>query len=231
VRIVAPADGATVPPTVTVETAATGLIVEPAGEIHEGAGHMHILVDTDFTPPGEIILRDDQHRHLFRGELTTTLALTPGVHVLRLQFSDSAHVALDGEQYRDQITVTVASPVTGTAAAETQPGVRFVTPADGATVPPTVTVEMTATGLVVEPAGEIHEGAGHMHILLDTDFVPPGEIILTDDQHLHFGQGQLTTTLALTPGMHVLRLQFANGAHIALEGEQYQDQITVTVAD
>jgi LysM repeat protein len=116
-------------------------------------------------------------------------------------------------------------------AVETQPGVRFVTPANDATVPPTVTVEMTATGLVVEPAGEIREGAGHMHILVDTDFVPPGEIILTDAQHLHFGKGQLTTTLALEPGMHVLRLQFANGAHIALEGEEYQDEITVTVAE
>jgi hypothetical protein len=112
-----------------------------------------------------------------------------------------------------------------------EPGVRFVTPVNGATVAPTFTVEMAATGLTVEPAGEIHEGAGHMHILVDTDFTPPGEVILTDDQHLHFGKGQLTTTLTLDPGVHVLRLQFANGAHIALDGEEYQDEITVTVAE
>jgi hypothetical protein len=30
-------------------------------------------------------------------------------------------------------------------------------------------------------------------------------------------------------GVHTLRLQVANGAHIALEGEQYRDEITVTV--
>jgi hypothetical protein len=33
----------------------------------------------------------------------------------------------------------------------------------------------------------------------------------------------------LEPGEHVLRLQFANGAHIALDGPAYRDEITVTV--
>jgi hypothetical protein len=125
--------------------------------------------------------------------------------------------------------------VTGTTAAageagSTAPGVHFVSPATGATVPPTFTVQMAANGLTVEPAGEIHEGAGHMHILVDTDFTPPGDVILKDAQHLHYGQGQLTATLGLDPGVHVLHLQFANGAHIALDGDQYRDTITVTVA-
>jgi hypothetical protein len=39
----------------------------------------------------------------------------------------------------------------------------------------------------------------------------------------------MTTTLELEPGLHTLRLQVANGAHLALEGEQYRDTITVTV--
>ena len=229
VRFVTPVNGATVAPTFTVEMAANGLTVEPAGEIHEGAGHMHILVDTDFTPPGEVILNDAQHLHFGKGQLTTTLTLDPGVHVLRLQFANGAHIALDGDQYQDEITVTVAAG--GAASTGAEPGVRFVTPVNGATVAPTFTVEMAATGLTVEPAGEIHEGAGHMHILVDTDFTPPGEVILNDAQHLHFGKGQLTTTLTLDPGVHVLRLQFANGAHIALDGDQYQDEITVTVAE
>ena len=48
---------------------------------------------------------------------------------------------------------------------------------------------------------------------------------------IHFGQGQLTTTLDLEPGEHTLRLQFADGAHIALDGDQYRDEITVVVAE
>jgi len=110
-------------------------------------------------------------------------------------------------------------------------GVRFVQPLDGAVVSPTFDVVMEAPGLTVEPAGEIHEGAGHMHILVDTDFVEPGELIISDEQHLHFGKAQLSTSLTLTPGVHVLNLQFGNGAHIALEGEEYRDTITVTVAN
>ena len=108
-------------------------------------------------------------------------------------------------------------------------GVRFVTPQDGAVVSPTFGVEMAAKGLTIEPAGEIHTGAGHFHILVDTGFVAPGELIPFDDHHLHFGKGQVTTTLELKPGVHTLRLQFANGAHFALAGAQYRDAITVTV--
>ncbi|MEZ4614516.1 MAG: DUF4399 domain-containing protein [Caldilineaceae bacterium] len=106
----------------------------------------------------------------------------------------------------------------------------FVAPLDGAVVAPTFVVTMAATGLVVEPAGAIHPDAGHFHILVDTDFVPAGDVIITDDQHIHFGKGQMTTTLTLEPGEHLLRLQFANGAHIALDGDEYRDTITVTVA-
>ncbi|MEZ4734128.1 MAG: DUF4399 domain-containing protein [Caldilineaceae bacterium] len=223
VHFVSPTDGATVSPTFMVEMAATGLTVEPAGVINEGAGHFHILVDTDFVPAGEVIITDEQHLHFGKGQYTTTLELEPGEHVLRLQFANGAHIALAGEAYQDTITVTVAEDENA------GPRVHFVSPTDGATVSPTFMVEMAAAGLTVEPAGVINEGAGHFHILVDTDFVPAGEVIITDEQHLHFGKGQYTTTLELEPGEHVLRLQFANGAHIALAGEAYHDEIIVTV--
>jgi hypothetical protein len=107
VQIVSPADGAVVPRQFEVTMAATELTVEQAGEVREGAGHMHLLVNTDYIAAGDLIPRDAQHIHYWQGELTGTLTLEPGVHVLRLQFSDGAHIALEGDQYRDQITVTV----------------------------------------------------------------------------------------------------------------------------
>ena len=76
-------------------------------------------------------------------------------------------------------------------------GVRFVSPRNGATVPPTFTVVMAANGVKVEPAGEIHANSGHMHILVDEDFVEAGEIIVNDATHLHFGKGQITTTISI----------------------------------
>ena len=56
-------------------------------------------------------------------------------------------------------------------------------------------------------------------------------MIPDDPQHLHYGQGQTTVTLDLEPGEHTLRLQFADGLHTALEGEQYRDTITVVVSE
>jgi hypothetical protein len=112
-----------------------------------------------------------------------------------------------------------------------EPSVRIVQPADGATVPTTFTVLMFVEGMTVEPAGEIREGAGHLHILVDTDFVLAGQIIPRDEQHLHYGDGSTQAEITLTPGTHTLRLQFADGAHQAFEGEGYTDEITVTVTE
>jgi hypothetical protein len=222
VRFVEPAAGTVVSPSFGVVLTATGLVIEPAGAIREGAGHLHVLIDTDFVPPGDVVVNDEQHIHLGQGQVTTTLQLEPGEHILRLQFTNGAHIALDGEEYRDTITVTVAADADG-------PSVRFVEPVDGAVVPPEVDVVLAATGLIIEPAGVIREGAGHLHILIDTDFVPAGDVVVNDEQHIHLGQGQVTTTLQLEPGEHILRVQFTNGAHIALAGEDYRDTITVTV--
>ena len=194
-----PSHRAIVPPTFVVKMGALGLTVEPSGEINPDAGHMHILVDTDFTAPGEIIPTDEQHLHFGDGSVETELTLSPGAHTLRLQFADGAHTALEGEQFQDMITVIVEEGAPAQS-------VRFAQPTDQATVPTMLDVVMAATGLVVEPSGAINEGAGHFHILVDTDFVAAGQIIPTDEQHLHYGKGQLTSL----PRTHARR------AHAAL---------------
>ena len=219
-----PADGATVNSPFEVVMAATGLIVEPSGEVNEGAGHFHILVDTDFITAGEVIPTDDQHLHYGKGQTTVSVELEPGEHTLRLQFADGLHTALEGDQYRDTITVVVEE-------GDATPSVSFTQPADGATVTSPFEVVMAATGLIVEPSGEVNEGAGHFHILVETDFITAGEVIPTDEQHLHYGKGQTTASVELEPGEHTLRLQFADGLHTALEGDQYRDTITVVVEE
>lgn len=223
VRFVTPTDGATVPPQFPVVMAASGLIIEPAGEIHDNAGHFHILVDADFVPPGEVAIKDDQHLHYGKGQITTTLTLTPGLHTLRLQYANGGHIALEGEQYRDQITVTVANDAPARQ-------VMFVEPSDGAMVTTTVQVKMAVVGLILEPAGPVSRpDAGHLHLLVDSDFVAAGQGIPKDEKHLHLGKGQRTATVELTPGEHTLRLQMADGNHIALAGDEYRATIKVTV--
>ncbi len=95
--------------------------------------------------------------------------------------------------------------------------VSFAEPTDGASVANPVKVRMEATNFTVEPAGQVREGAGHFHIMIDTECAPPGEVIPNDDSHRHYGQGQKDADLTLQPGEHELCLQFADGAHKALD--------------
>jgi len=202
----------------------TGVNLQPAANGVPGAGHMHILIDSDFIPAGQAIPKDETHLHFGNGATTAEISLSAGSHVLRLQFADNNHIALAGDQYHDQIVV---SAVDGAP----EQGIRFVTPSAEATVPPTFTVVMAATGMSVEPAGTVQENAGHFHLLIDEPFVADGSAIPSDATHIHLGKAQLTTTVTLTPGTHLLRLQFADGLHRALPGDQYRAEEQVTVKE
>ena len=87
--------------------------------------------------------------------------------------------------------------------------VFFLSPKDGGEVSSPLKVQMGVEGMKVQPAGEIVEGTGHHHIIIDTDPVKKGTVVGSDAQHLHFGKGQTETELTLSPGKHTLQLQFA----------------------
>jgi len=92
-----------------------------------------------------------------------------------------------------------------------------------------VTVQMMVHGMTVQPAGEVIEGSGHHHIIINGEPVAEGEVVPSDEQHIHFGGGQTETELELPPGEHTLTLQFANGMHQSY-GPDWSKAITVTVA-
>lgn len=112
-----------------------------------------------------------------------------------------------------------------------EPLVRFAEPRDGSNVAAPVRVVMAAENFTVEPAGDgsVHDGAGHLHIMVDTPCVEAGSTIPKDETHLHFGDGSTETALELAPGEHTLCLQAADGAHTALPGAGMKHSITVTV--
>ncbi len=109
------------------------------------------------------------------------------------------------------------------------PQVRFVSPENGAAVSSPVHVVMEAQNFTVEEAGEINEGAGHLHIMVDAPCVPVGEIVPKDETHLHYGDGSTEAHLELAPGEHTLCLQAADGAHTALPGSGITQTITINV--
>ncbi|MBT0963669.1 DUF4399 domain-containing protein [Denitromonas iodatirespirans] len=106
--------------------------------------------------------------------------------------------------------------------------VHFAEPADGATVPQEFTVKMGVEGMKVQPSGELMEGTGHHHLIIDGKPIPAGTAVPADDTHLHFGKGQTETKVKLAPGKHTLTLQFADGLHQSY-GPDLSKTITVTV--
>lgn len=106
--------------------------------------------------------------------------------------------------------------------------VFFVSPKDGDTVTSPVQIQMGIEGMVIEPAGQIKDGSGHHHIIVDADPIPKGTLVPADAQHWHYGKGQTDAQLTLAPGQHTLQLQLANGVHLSY-GEQLSSKVTITV--
>jgi len=110
---------------------------------------------------------------------------------------------------------------------EAEASVSFTSPEDGDTVASSVKVAMEAEGITIEPAANgVRDGAGHLHIMIDTDCLAEGEAIPNDDTHKHYGMAQTEAELVLAPGEHELCLQAGNGAHSALP---ITDKISITV--
>jgi hypothetical protein len=109
-------------------------------------------------------------------------------------------------------------------------GVFFVNLKDGDVVKSPVFVEMGVNGMEVEPAGNLSEGKGHHHIIIDGSFIEKGTMVPKDETHLHYGGGQTSDSLILSPGKHTLTMQFADGLHQSY-GEDLSNTISVTVEE
>lgn len=108
------------------------------------------------------------------------------------------------------------------------PRVFFITPKAGDTISGEFTVKFGVEGMKIAPAGQIVPGTGHHHLIVDGGAIAKGEVIPTDDKHIHFGKGQTETKLKLAPGVHTLTLQFADGAHRSY-GEPMSTTIQINV--
>lgn len=115
------------------------------------------------------------------------------------------------------------------AEASGEASVSFASPVDGDVVTSPVAVEMSADGVTIEPAGEVNDGAGHFHVMVDEACLDAGETIPGDSEaHLHFGKAQTETEIELEPGEHTLCLQVGDGEHTALG---ITDTVTFTVEE
>ena len=96
--------------------------------------------------------------------------------------------------------IALATPFAASAKAKNS--VLFTNVKDGETVPSKFTYKFDVTGYTVSPAAEgLIDGTGHHHMIVDgPKFTPPGEVILMDATHKHYGKGQTEGELELEPG-------------------------------
>lgn len=121
----------------------------------------------------------------------------------------------------------------GNAYAATSPAgaeISILAPQEGALLSGPVTVRFGVKGMDIAPAGEVKDNSGHFHLLIDTDELPAaGQPIAKDEHHLHFGNGQMQTTLTLAPGEHSLQLVLGDGAHVPHTPPVISKRIKITV--
>ena len=127
--------------------------------------------------------------------------------------------------YKQIIAAVAMSGIAGVALAQS---VNFLAPADGATVSSPFKVQFAVNGMEVKPAGVMDANTGHHHLLINAELVKTGEVVPTDEHHLHFGKGQTEAEVKLPPGKYTLTMQFANGAHQSY-GAPLSKSIKVTV--
>ena len=140
------------------------------------------------------------------------------------------------------LTLLLSVAAIGNAAAQETPSspgakVYFVNLSDGDTVTAPFKVIFGLSGMGVAPSEIEKKGTGHHHLLIDRPPLGEGEdgedelelSLPTDENHLHFGNGQTETTLKLDAGTHTLQLVLGDHAHVPHSPPVVSKVITITV--
>ncbi len=113
------------------------------------------------------------------------------------------------------------------------PRVLFVQPQEGAQVKSPVRFEFGIENYQLSPvpAGTVETarpGMGHHHLGVDTDCLPDGQIIPPGTPSwVHFGKGDTTIEMQLSPGPHKFALQLGDDLHRTQPGLCATISITV----
>jgi hypothetical protein len=112
------------------------------------------------------------------------------------------------------------------------PRVYFSEPKDGAMVKSPVHIVFASDMYTIAPVppGEVTQvrsGTGHYHLGVDTKCLEPGAVIPKADPWIHFGMGNNTIDMQLTPGQHTLVVQAGDDKHMTAMG--LCETITVNV--
>ena len=129
-------------------------------------------------------------------------------------------LACGGEQSAEGAQTEESGPPTAT----------IVQPADGATLTgPDVGVEMAVRGISLARAGVDSANTGHLHLFINRDLTPEGEVIPVGDGIVHFGLAQSEHVFeGLEPGEYVVIVVLGDHMHVRIPGSR-TDTVRITV--
>jgi Domain of unknown function (DUF4399) len=226
-------DGQTIPAKSIIRFGISGMALAPAGTAKPNTGHHHLLIDTGLPPLDEPIPSDFTHLHFGKGQTEVELALTPGEHTLQLLLGDHNHMAHNPPVVSDVIHVFV-DPATVERTRTPAPSdakVFFVDLADGAKLTEKSTIKFGISGMEIAPAGTNKPNTGHHHLLIDAPLPDLDREIPSDPNHIHFGRGQTSGEITLTPGEHTLQLLLGDYQHVPHDPPVYSNVVRVTVSE
>ena len=226
-------DGQTIPVKSVIRFGVSGMEVAPAGSAKQNAGHHHLLIDTELPPLDEPIPSDFNHLHFGKGQTEVELSLTPGDHTLQLLLGDHNHVPHDPPVVSEVIRVHVDAATLEKTRSPSPSGAKvfFTDLTDGAKLPTKSIIKFGLSGMELAPAGTHQANAGHHHLLIDTPLPPLDLEIPSDFNHLHFGRGQTSAEVTLTPGEHTLQLLVGDYQHVPHNPPIMSNVVRVYVSD
>jgi hypothetical protein len=125
------------------------------------------------------------------------------------------------------IAVLIVSSYVGCAGGEREhrdevavPAVEIVQPTDGTSMPgPDVQIELAVEHVSLAPAGTDEPNTGHLHLFINRELTPEGEVIPVGAGIVHLGQAQRSHVLeALAPGDYVVIAVLGDWAHVRIPG-------------
>jgi hypothetical protein len=157
-----------------------------------------------------------------------------GVIVIAVVASAAACTSSPESKPAESTPAPAAAPAPAApATASGSPRVYFSEPANGAMVKSPVRVVFASDQFTIAavPQGEVKEvraNTGHYHLGTDTKCLPVGTAIPKADPWIHFGMGNNTIEMQLTPGPHTLVVQAGDDKHTTITGLCETINITVT---
>ena len=123
-------------------------------------------------------------------------------------------------------SLPVAPPPAAIAGAR----LELLSPTNGAAVISPFRVRARLRGMRLAPSGTVDPGAGHVHVLVDTELPILAAPITLDAHHLDFGSGEAEGEIELPAGRHRLQLLLGDGNHVPHSPPIASEPIEVVVA-